>query len=55
MFFKSFTLGLFLAPLALGAIHEVTVGSANGTLEYSPEAIVSTLVLDTIEIYLKTD
>lgn len=42
MFFSALlSLGLLLAPATLAAVHDVTVGGANGTLEFSPEAIVS--------------
>ena len=32
--------GLLFAPSALAAVHDVTVGSSTGTLEFNPEAIV---------------
>ena len=42
LFATSFSLGLVLLPFAVAQqVHEVLVGNANGTLAYSPEAIVS--------------
>lgn len=35
--------GLLLAPTAFAAVHDVTVGSSAGALEFSPEAIVCSI------------
>lgn len=34
------SLGLLLAPLARAEVHSITVGSSQGALEFTPEAIV---------------
>lgn len=41
MLFATLSLGLALLPFAVGQqVHDIQVGSANGTLAFTPEAIV---------------
>lgn len=46
MFFASLSLGLVLLPLAAAQqIHDVQVGGADGSLKFSPEAIVRNILV----------